>query len=167
MRKKVVYLGVSFVILGIILVVMGFFMLSDLRNFESYETILLVRSIMNWLGITFSIGGAVTIIIGVCLDEQLQVRKVDSTNQQLEEKKVVGVEIQQQSDKTNYCLQCGAKLEVNQNYCSGCGTKSGIQQTQIEKEQSKDAVLIFKKRHWIYTAIIIIIVITILFVIFS
>lgn len=112
MRKKVAYLGIGFVVLGIILVLMGIFVMSDSGlwvlsgNFETIRDIFLIRSIMNWLGIFFSISGAIVIIIGVALDEQ-----------------VIDIKSQQMTDMNSYCYECGVKLEGTPEHCYACGTK--------------------------------------------
>jgi uncharacterized membrane protein len=130
MRKKVIYLGAGIVILGIILVLMGIFMMSDTGlffmsgNYETINNILLIRSIMNWLGIILSISGAIVIIVGVSLDEPAHTEesKVNPIIQPTEEYHAVRKEAQQ-SGKISYCFQCRAKLEGSPNYCYGCGTK--------------------------------------------
>jgi hypothetical protein len=132
MRKKVIYLGIGIVILGIILVLMGIFVISDTGlflmsgNYGAVSNILLIRSIMNWLGIILSIGGAIVIIAGVTLDEQVhtEVTKVNPIIQPIEDFHAVRKEAQQQkTGNVSYCFQCGAELEGSPNYCDGCGMK--------------------------------------------
>ncbi len=132
MRKKVVYLGVGVIILGIILVIMGIFVLSDSgslvlsRDYETLSNILLLRSIMNWLGIILSISGAVTIIVGVYFDEPSPINKPDEVNsikQQKEDFHPVKKESGQPINKIGFCFQCGAELGAASKYCYECGTK--------------------------------------------
>ena len=131
MRKKIVYLGIGFVILGIILVFMGLFVMSDSGllilsgNYEAFSFLVAVRSIMNWAGIFLSIGGAIAIIYGVYLDEQGQsnTAHINPIYQQKEGYRAAEIEPRSQINKTTYCFQCGAELEGTPNYCNGCGTK--------------------------------------------
>jgi uncharacterized membrane protein len=131
MRKKVIYLGASIIIFGIVLVLMGIFVMSDTGlflmsgNYGAINNILLIKTIMNWLGIILSISGAVIIIAGVTLDEQVQTAssKSNPINHPVEEFHTMRKEEQQQTAKTSYCFQCGAELEGSPSYCYGCGTK--------------------------------------------
>ena len=131
MRKKVIYLGIGVIILGIILVLMGIFVMSDSgffvlsRDYETLSNILLLRSIMNWLGIILSISGAVTFIVGIYLDEPSQIFKpeVNLIKQQKEDYHPIEKESGQPINKIGFCFQCGAELGAASKYCYECGTK--------------------------------------------
>jgi hypothetical protein len=129
MRKKVIYLGVGFVILGLIFLITGIFILSDSSlfltgNYNAISTVFQIRSFMNWLGIIFSIGGAVAIIIGVYLDEEVQFKtaKMDHSIQPKEEN-YIRKETSEQAGKINFCFHCGVQLEGTPKYCYDCGTE--------------------------------------------
>jgi hypothetical protein len=131
MRRKVIYLGIGLVILGIVFLITSIFILTETGmflfsgNLEAFYAILQIRSLMNWLGIILSIGGAVTIIAGVYLDEQVQIGAVPTNprNQLKPEIHIIEKEPHQQKDNIKYCYHCGTELDGSPKYCYDCGTK--------------------------------------------
>lgn len=126
MQKRITYLGIGFTVLGLVLVFLSSVVVSEAAyyilngSFSSLDALLKLKSLMMWSGILFSVGGAVTIIYGVSIDDQPpSTKRIQGMTR--EQKPVIPLKTAK--EKNPFCFNCGIELEGKPVFCYQCGIK--------------------------------------------